>query len=76
MWRLRARHVLPMPAAMVRALDPYHRIRATVAAAFLLTVLVLALMTMHGPHHRAGSSASSSSAQVAAPGPAGAPAAH
>ena len=34
---------------MARALDPYHRIRAGVAAIFLLSVLVMAVATMHGP---------------------------
>lgn len=38
---------------MSRALDPYHRIRATVGAIFILAVLMMVLMTMHGPGRRA-----------------------
>jgi len=52
---------------MFRALDPYHRIRAIVAALFVLTVLALALMSMHGPRHEgrgAGSSASAVASQA------------
>ena len=38
---------------MYRALDPYHRIRAAVAAIFVLTVAMLALMTVDRPVRRA-----------------------
>ena len=46
---------VPMTEALVmtRALDPYHRIRAAVGAIFLLSVLVMAVATMHGPVRRA-----------------------
>ena len=47
-----------MLGAMLRALDPYHRIRALVAALFLLTVMALALVSMHGPRHASVSSVS------------------
>ena len=35
--------LVPMQAAMLRALDPYHRIRAGVAALFALSVVVMAV---------------------------------
>jgi hypothetical protein len=46
---------LPITASLVmsRALDPYHRIRATVGAIFLLSVLTMGLTTMHGPGRHA-----------------------
>lgn len=37
---------------MLRALDPYHRIRAGVAALFLATVASMALMTVERPVRR------------------------
>ena len=45
---------VPMTGALVmtRTLDPYHRIRAAVGAIFLLSVLVMAVATMHGPVRR------------------------
>lgn len=45
---------VPMTGALVmaRALDPYHRIRAAVGAIFLLSVLIMAVATMHGPVRR------------------------
>jgi hypothetical protein len=64
-----------MRGAMVRALDPYHRIRATVAAVFVLMVCAMALLTMHGPRHRAVSS-TPTAASVGAPAPSAGPAAH
>jgi hypothetical protein len=42
---------------MTRVLDPYHRIRATVGAIFVLSVVVMALVTTHGPGRRAVSGA-------------------
>jgi hypothetical protein len=72
---------------MSRALDPYHRIRATVGAIFLLSVLTMGLATMHGPVRRVtgaqggGASAQSvpgvsavTSTAAVAPGPLTAPA--
>jgi hypothetical protein len=37
---------------MTRALDPYHRIRATVGAIFVLSVVTMAIATMHSPVRR------------------------
>ena len=60
---------------MSRALDPYHRIRATVGAIFVLSVVTMALATMHGPTRRATLSQGGAAAgQVVSTAPASAPA--